>query len=330
MTSQSPRIYIYKITFEEVYYYYYGVKKEEYYNQVYWGSPYTNKWCWELYTPKKQILQVFPCTDEGWVEAQEVEKRLIQPFYQTDKWCLNENCGGKISLEVSRQVGLRHKENGTGCFSINLEQRKEAHKKAVDTNRKNKTGIFGIRPEQRSQNSKKGIKTQQKLGVGLFGLTEEERSKNSKILYENGIGLGGLTPEEKSEIGKKGYANGLGKLTTEQKIENSRKAGNKNIETGHIIELGKKMAKKHKENKTGIFGLTPEQKTEYSKKGSAKNKENGIAIFALTKEQLSNQGKKTNAQKWECTETGYITNSGALSTYQKARGIDTSKRKRIA
>ena len=55
----SPRIYLYKITFEEVPYYYYGVKKEKYFNEEYWGSPYTNKWCWELYTPKKQILQFF-------------------------------------------------------------------------------------------------------------------------------------------------------------------------------------------------------------------------------------------------------------------------------
>ena len=47
-------------------------------------------------------------------------------------------------------------------------------------------------------------------------------------------------------------------------------------------------------------------------------------------------GKKNakilNSQKWVCTETGFITNSGSLSRYQKARGIDTSKnnRRRIA
>ena len=92
MTSQSPRIYIYKITFEEVPYYYYGVKKEKYLNEEYWGSPYTNKWCWELYTPQKQILEVFPYTDEGWKEANKVEKRIIKQFYNADRWCLNENC----------------------------------------------------------------------------------------------------------------------------------------------------------------------------------------------------------------------------------------------
>jgi hypothetical protein len=33
---------------------------------------------------------------------------------------------------------------------------------------------------------------------------------------------------------------------------------------------------------------------------------------------------------FQCTVTGYITNSGGLSMYQKARGIDTSKRKKLS
>jgi len=37
----------------------------------------------------------------------------------------------------------------------------------------------------------------------------------------------------------------------------------------------------------------------------------------------------TNSQQWQCTETGHISNSGALSRYQKARAIDTSKRVRV-
>ena len=107
MTSQSPRIYIYKITFEEVLYYYYGVHKEKTFNDYYMGSPVTHKWVWDFYTPKKQILEVFPYTDEGWLEAQKVETRLIKPFYNTDKWCLNENVGGSISLKISRDTGKK-------------------------------------------------------------------------------------------------------------------------------------------------------------------------------------------------------------------------------
>ena len=117
MTSQSPRIYTYKITFEEVPYYYYGVKKEKYFNQEYWGSPITHKWVWDFYTPKKQILEIFDYTDEGWLKAKEVEDRLIKPVYNSDKYCLNESCGAVRSLKVLREKSGKFlkgwvKENG--------------------------------------------------------------------------------------------------------------------------------------------------------------------------------------------------------------------------
>ena len=41
------------------------------------------------------------------------------------------------------------------------------------------------------------------------------------------------------------------------------------------------------------------------------------------------KGDPTNLQKWMCLKTGFITNPGNLTKYQRARGIDTSKRKRI-
>jgi hypothetical protein len=54
----------------------------------------------------------------------------------------------------------------------------------------------------------------------------------------------------------------------------------------------------------------------------------------MTTDELSEAGKKgnkkTNAQRWECLETGFITNPGNLTKYQKARDIDTYKRKRIS
>jgi len=231
MTSQSPRIYIYKITFEEVSYYYYGVHKEKVFGEEYWGTPVTHKWCWELYTPKKQILEVFDYTDEGWIKAQEIEKRIIKQFYNEDKWCLNENCGGKFSIkhqkEAAKKSGLSHKQNGTGFFKLTKKERSELSKKC---------GRMG------------GNKTKE-LGVGIFS----------------------LTPEEKSVV--------------------SKRAG-----------------KKVKELSIGIFSRTPEQISEDSKKG----------------------GSKTANQKWKCLETGYVTNAGALTHYQKARGIDTSKRKRVS
>jgi len=230
MTSQSPRIYIYKITFVDTPYYYYGAHKEKKFNEYYMGTPVRHKWCWKLYEPKKQILEFFEFNDAGWLEAQQIEKRIIKQFYNKDKWCLNENCGGKFSIkhqqEAGRKGGLGHKQNGTGFF----------------------------------------------------------------------------------------------KLTKEERIELSK-------------ECGKKGGTKTKELGVGIFSLTPEEKSTVSKRAGKKVKELGVGIFSRTLEQISEDckkgGKKTNAQKWKCLKTGYVTNPGALTIYQRNRGIDTSKRVRV-
>lgn len=244
MTSYSPRIYIYKIAFLEVPYYYYGVHKEKVFGEEYWGSPKTHKWCWELYTPQKQILEIFDYTDDGWLEAEKVEKRLIRPFFNTDKWCLNESCGGIMSLKQRKKNGLKAKEN--------------------------KTGIFAMSPERVSQVSKSNALQNQKNKVGIFSLTFEERSENSK-----------------------------------------------------------KTAIKNVENKVGLFSQNKDQLIENCKKGGKKCKELCLGVFSQTKEQMRQNGKKTNAQRWECLETGYVSTPSGLSQYQKARNIDTSKRKRI-
>ena len=230
MTSQSPRIYTYKITFEEVPYYYYGVHKEKKFDEYYMGSPYANKWCWEFYEPEKQILEFFEYSDEGWVKAQEIEKQLIKPFYNTDKWCLNESCGGFVSLNQCSKGG---KTGGKKIKELKL-------------------GIHGQTKEQKSENSKKAIERHRELGTGVFGISPEQRKE------------------------------------TNQKInENNRK------------------------NKVGIYSRTKKQLVEIGKKWGKVG------------------SKKTNSQKWMCLETGYITTSGPLTVYQRAKGIDTSKRKRM-
>jgi hypothetical protein len=273
MTSQSPRIYLYKITFEEVSYYYYGVHKEKTYNEYYMGSPATHKWVWDFYTPKKQILQLFDFTDEGWLQAQEVETRLIKPFFNTDKWCLNESCGGIISLDVKRKTGKRvakrNKEENIGIFSMTQEELSKAGKKggkiSGQKNKENKTGYMGRTKEQMTEDAKLGGQKVKELGIGIFALTSEELSASAK----------------------KAYANGLAKLPKEVRSEIGRRNGRKNYEEGK-----------------GCFSITPEERKEIN--------------------------KKINSQKWMCLETGYVSNSGGLSRYQKARGIGTSKRKRIA
>jgi len=277
MTKKSPRIYTYKITFEEVPYYYYGVKKEKYFNQKYFGSPITHKWCWDFYTPKKQILEIFDYTDEGYHNAFEVEKRLIKPVLN-DKWCLNENVGGIMSLSSAKKVGKNHFKNGTGCFSLTQQERIKLSKEIIERQRKNKIGLFGMSKEEIVNAAKLGGQKSFEMKTGIFSLTEQERKELNQKLKEENRGIYGISEERRKEIGRLS---------------------------------GKKSGKKTFEKKTGLFGMNDEDKQNARIKGG------------------KTTAQKLNQQKWKCLVTGYITTPGPLTSYQKRRNIDTSKRIRI-
>jgi general stress protein YciG len=267
MTLQSPRIYIYKITFEEVPYFYYGVHKEKKFDEYYMGSPVTHKWAWDFYTPKKQILQLFEYSDEGHAEAYKVEKRIIKSFYNTDKWCLNENVGGVMSLEICSKGGKRSYELGLG--------------------------VHARTKEQMIEDSKKAGKRAYELGLGVHARTKEQMQEQGRINGNNtyllGSGIHAQTPEERLEICSKG--------------------GKK------VYELG-----------LGVHARTKEQMAEQGKI----NYELGLGLATVSKEQMRENIKKVNSQKWMCLVTGYISNPGGLNSYQKARGIDRSKRVRLS
>ena len=264
MTLQSPRIYTYKITFEEVPYYYYGVHKEKRFDEEYWGSPKTNKWCWEIYTPKKQILELFSYSDDGWKEANLVEDRLIKPVFNTDKWCLNESYSGNISLKIRRKNG---KKLGLKFGKING---KKNGKKNVETGHIQKIGIIYGNKHKENKTGVCGLSKTQLIEIGR---------KSGYKTYELGVGIHGLTAEQKTQNGRRG-----GKIG------------------------GKISGKMQYKLKIGIHAITKEERSEIGKKSI----------------------EKVNSQKWMCLETGYITNPGALSRFQKKRGIDTFKRKRIS
>jgi hypothetical protein len=228
MTSQSPRIYLYKITFEEVPYYYYGVHKEKKFNEYYMGSPVTHKWVWDFYTPKKQILQFFDFTDEGWLEALEVEKRLIKPFYNIDKWCLNEHCGGGFSLKVRINAG---KIGGRKAY-------------------RNKLGIHALTSEEKSEVGKMSYYS----GNHFVGsMSKEEKSNHSKKIYEKGLGIGGLSKQKRIDIGNKTYEMNVGihSIPEEEHLKNCSIGGSKAYELG-----------------LGIHSQTKKQKSEYGRMGA--------------------------------------------------------------
>jgi hypothetical protein len=208
----NPRIYTYKITFEEVPYYYYGVHKEKNFNEEYWGSPKTNKWCWELYTPKKQILEVFEYSNNGWIKATEIETELIKPVYNNDIWCLNDNCGGNLSLEARSRNGKKgarkNKEQKTAIFGLTKNQRKEI---GLNTYEK-KVGIHTLTSKQRSEYGKIGAKISKGNLIGFFSLTSEQIKENAKKgglkSVKNKVGVHSLTKTQLSECGKKGGKKG--------------------------------------------------------------------------------------------------------------------------
>lgn len=337
MTLQSSRIYTYKITFEEVPYYYYGVHKEKRYNEEYWGSPVTHKWCWDFYTPKKQILEIFDYSDDGWLEAQEVEKRLIKPFYNTDKWCLNMNCAGLFSLEILRLAGKKGaqkiKDLCVGIHSLSTDQKRELGRKNGIKNYENSVGIHSLSNDERVENSKKGGKKTYELGLGIHGLTTEQKrnlgSKGGIRTKELGLGIHMLTAEERVEIGKKAGKIGgkIGGRITYERREGIFKLSPK--EKSEVAKKGgKSSARKNRENNVGIFSLTKEELSNNGKKGGLKNKENGLGICGLTVEERRKNVKVTNSQRWQCCETGYISTAAGVVAYQRGKGIDTSKNNR--
>jgi hypothetical protein len=147
-------------------------------------------------------------------------------------------------------------------------------------------------------------------GEGPSGVvrSEEWRRKKSEEMIKSGKWICSIGGKKAKELGL-----GIHALTTEERRE-----------------IGKKSSETNEKNGTGIYGMTFEQRSKNSKR----TKELGLGVFAMTADELSEVGKKgakiTNSQRWKCTETGFISNPGSLSKYQKARGIDTSKRVKIS
>jgi|694.fasta_scaffold25436_3 hypothetical protein len=205
----KPCIYTYKITFEEVPYYYYGSKKEKYYNQEYWGSPKTNKWGWELYTPKKQILEIFDYSDEGYEKCRKVEDRLIKPVLN-DPWCLNEGCGGNFSLDTKRKNGFNSLNLKKGIYGITEEEKQKARKKSGEKVKKLKKGIFARNKNQKILDGRSGGYKVKDLKIGYFDRTKEQ-------MREDGIKGANITNSKKYKCTISNFISTAGPLTRYQK-----------------------------------------------------------------------------------------------------------------
>jgi hypothetical protein len=151
----QPRIYTYKVTFEEIPNWYWGAHKEKKYGEPYLGSPTTHAWRWGFYTPYLEILELFPYTDEGWDDACRVEKRCIKPDLN-NPLCLNENAGGYMSLEALRGGAKKTNEiihavrDDLGRSVNAVKAVTAAHKEKDDLGR----SVLGVRNAERLNEDK--------------------------------------------------------------------------------------------------------------------------------------------------------------------------------
>jgi len=96
-----------------------------------------------------------------------------------------------------------------------------------------------------------------------------------------------------------------------------------------FISNGEEVSKRNREKigeKNPMYGRKRPDVVERNKSRrgrKVKYSENGL-------KSMQKSAKNVNSQRWMCLETGFISTSGPLTKYQKARGIDTSKRKRIS
>ena len=92
--------------------------------------------------------------------------------------------------------------------------------------------------------------------------------------------------------------------------------GGKAISREQHQDMGRKSVRIQIENKIGIYGWSDEQIRQ----------RNIRANKAQPREAKVRGGVIANKQKWQCTETGYVSTAAGLSNYQRHKGIDTANR----
>lgn len=144
------------------------------------GSPYTHAWKWDFYTPKKQILEVFEYSAEGYRQAKLIEDRLIRPDLN-NFLCLNENVGGQYSLTAA----------ALGAHAVHRDK---------NTDGKSKHAIRAGRNRSEATNSKKDIDGKCVAGKKLAAKTHAAKDENGKSL--NGLKSVQRLLSEKDELGR--------------------------------------------------------------------------------------------------------------------------------
>ena len=204
----------------------------------------------------------------------------------------------------------QHNANENFCVAETEEQRSEIAKR----------GHAKLTPEQRSERSRKA----------RMSMTPEQRSESSKKAQAS------RTPERRSESSKKAQASRTPERRSEiARIANASLTPEQRRESGIKAQAGRTPEQRRESVRKGHATLTPEQRKERTRKANAtltpeqRSERSKKAYLSTSPEERIERAKKASSQKFQCTLTGFITNAGGLSTYQKARGIDKSNRVRL-
>jgi hypothetical protein len=167
---------------------------------------------WEYYTPKIQVLELFPYTDEGWLDAQRVEDRLILPDLN-NPLCLNESCGSIRSLLTCSKAGSK------GVVKT-LEEKDEKGRsinslKGATVAMERGVGVTARTPDKMSEDGRKGGlaggASNAKNKTGICGRSKEKMTEDGRKAGElggaatvlNKIGIHALSKEQLREQGLK-------------------------------------------------------------------------------------------------------------------------------
>jgi len=156
----------------------------------------------------------------------------------------------------------------------------------------------------------------------LWDIYDKYSGENGRKAAELGVGI--HAPGMQSKGGTKAVELGVGAHAPGMRSKGGKKSGRKAAELGvgiHAPEMRGVGGKKSAE--LGVGFHAPGMASKGGKKGGRKGNKN------QPREAKVKGAKTTNSQKWMCLDTGHISNSGGLSNWQKARGIDTSMRVRL-
>ncbi len=79
----------------------------------------------------------------------------------------------------------------------------------------------------------------------------------------------------------------------------------------------------------GIFSLSPEERSARSHLAGSVARDKKAGIHGATPEERKEWSAKALSVKFRCLVTGHISNGAGLSSWQRARGIDTSLKERV-